>query len=86
MRGELCLESATAVLRRSGRKIALILLAATALNVVAGTSEFEFNPTHERPTTKWTESVPLDNEHIGATVYSCFVAVQESCGAVNRLR
>lgn len=53
---------------RVGRKIALILLAATALNVAAGTSEFEFNPTHEKPATKWTESLPLDTEHIGATV------------------
>ena len=70
MRGDLCLESATVVPRRSGRKIALILLAATALNVAAGRSEFEFNPTHEKPTTKWTKSLPLDNEHIGATVFA----------------
>jgi hypothetical protein len=58
------------MLRRSRRKIALILLAATALNVAAGTSEFEFNPTHEKPTAKWTKSLPLDNEHIGATVFA----------------
>lgn len=54
---------------RVGRKIALILLAATALNVAGGTSEFEFSPTHEKPATKWTESLPLDTEHIGATVF-----------------
>jgi len=39
----------------------LILLAATALNVAAGTSEFEFNLTHGKPASKWTESLPLDN-------------------------
>ena len=53
MRGDLCLESVTAMLRRSRRKIALILLAATALNVSAGTSEFEFKS-------------PLDTTRIGA--------------------
>ena len=70
MRGDLCLGSATVVPRRSGRKIALILLAATALNVAAGTSEFEFNLTHGKPASKWTESLPLDNEQIGATVFA----------------
>ena len=58
------------MLRRSGQKIALILLAATALNVAAGTSEFEFDPTHEKPTTMWTKSLPLDNEHIEATLFA----------------
>jgi len=70
MRGDLCLGSATVVPRRSGRKIALILLAATALNVAAGPSEFEFNPTHGKPASKWTEFLPLDNEQIGATVFA----------------
>ena len=54
---------------RSAVRIASILLAAGALNAVAGASESDFNLTYDKPATKWTEALPLGNGRIGTMVF-----------------
>jgi alpha-L-fucosidase 2 len=52
-----------------GVKLALAVVAATALSVAAGASESDFNLTYDKPATKWTEALPLGNGRIGAMVF-----------------
>ena len=52
-----------------GVKLALVVVAATALSVAAGASESDFNLTYDKPATKWTEALPLGNGRIGAMVF-----------------
>ncbi len=55
--------------KRFGVRIALILLAAGALHATGRASEPKFNPTYDKPATKWTEALPLGNGRIGAMVF-----------------
>jgi alpha-L-fucosidase 2 len=50
-------------------RIALLAVAATALNVAARASESDFKLTYDKPATKWTEALPLGNGRIGAMVF-----------------
>ncbi|MBZ5516319.1 MAG: glycoside hydrolase family 95 protein, partial [Acidobacteriia bacterium] len=52
-----------------GLKLALVVVAATALSVAAGAFESDFNLTYDKPATKWTEALPLGNGRIGAMVF-----------------
>jgi alpha-L-fucosidase 2 len=54
---------------RFGVRIALVLVAGTAVNVAAGASESDINLTYDKPATKWTEALPLGNGRIGAMVF-----------------
>jgi alpha-L-fucosidase 2 len=54
---------------RLGVRIALILVAAAALNVTAGASESYLNLTYDKPAAEWTEALPLGNGRIGAMVF-----------------
>ena len=50
-------------------RIALILVAATALSVAVGAAESDLKLTYDKPATKWTEALPLGNGRIGAMVF-----------------
>ncbi len=50
-------------------RIALILVAATALNAAVGAADSDPKLTYDKPATKWTEALPLGNGRIGAMVF-----------------
>jgi len=52
-----------------GAKLALVVVAATALSVAARASESDFNLTYDKPAAKWTEALPVGNGRIGAMVF-----------------
>jgi alpha-L-fucosidase 2 len=52
-----------------GVKIALTLVAGSALSAAAAASESDLNLTYDKPATKWTEALPLGNGRIGAMVF-----------------
>ncbi len=50
-------------------RIALIIVAATALSVAAAAAESDLKLTYDKPAAKWTEAMPLGNGRIGTTVF-----------------
>jgi len=50
-------------------RIALVLVAATALNVAVRAADSGPKLTYDKPATKWTEALPLGNGRIGAMVF-----------------
>jgi alpha-L-fucosidase 2 len=52
-----------------GVKLALVVVAATALNVAVGAADPDPKLTYDKPATKWTEALPLGNGRIGAMVF-----------------
>jgi alpha-L-fucosidase 2 len=52
-----------------GVKLALVVVAGTALSVAAGAAESGFNLTYDKPAAKWTEALPVGNGRIGAMVF-----------------
>ena len=49
--------------------IALVSVAAAAVNVAAGASGSDLSLTYDKPATQWTEALPLGNGRIGAMVF-----------------
>jgi len=50
-------------------RIALIMVAATALSVADAAAESDLELTYDKPAAKWTEALPLGNGRIGAMVF-----------------
>ena len=52
-----------------GVRLALLVVAATALSAAAAAAESDLKLTYDKPAAKWTEALPLGNGRIGAMVF-----------------